>query len=210
MTAFIHDANNYDPWYAVRSKPRMEYHAAHTIREFLRLTVFLPQRKVVTLKNEIKHIPFFPGYLFIQVDPQNIRPDLINTCPGVHHLIAFDSELASIPHRVIEVILERINAFNRDEKLLNEPSSLYDPIQIATDAPSSHQKLNLALLASAHPDKRVRALLNILEYLQTIKDVQPDFLPEPLPENTRAARRKNVRFTRGKKRKIKNQYEKTL
>ncbi|WP_149400188.1 transcription termination/antitermination protein NusG [Dictyobacter arantiisoli] len=186
-------ANNHDPWYVVRSKPRMEKYAAQTLENYLGLVVFAPQGKMITPQNEIKYVPFFPGYLFIQASPQKLQPQRINSCPGVLHLIAFDGELVSVPHTITETIHKKINDFNCENRLLNRPFQSHDQIRRKEESP---KKLNMIFLNYETPEHRVRALLNVLGRL---KEVQVDpCLPEKFPEEPL---RKRVRFTRGRKRK---------
>lgn len=193
LETFIHMANSYDPWYIIRSKPRMERYAAQTLANNLGLVVFLPQGKVITCQNEIKDVPFFPGYLFIQVATQKLQPQRVNACPGVLHLITFGEELASVPHTITETIHTQISDFNRENRLLNRPFHVYDH---GKNKEEPVQNLNKVFLSYEEPESRTSVLLNILSHLQ---DVQLDPChPEKIPE---MPPRERVRFTRGKKRK---------
>lgn len=185
MNAFIGIANSYDPWYIVRSKPKMETYVAQTLKDNLGLVVFLPQGKVITPQDECKSVPFFPGYLFIQAAPQSLQPQRINSCPGVLYLITFGEKLAFIPHTITETIHKRISDFNRENQFLNRPFQIHDPVRLKEE---SSQKLNMISLNDEIPEGR---LLNILDQLKEVQ-VDPCHLAD-FPEK--------VRFTRGKRRK---------
>jgi transcriptional antiterminator RfaH len=190
------NSNNSALWYVVQSLPKMEIYAANLLKTGLGLNVFLPQGRVVCRQNELKYAPFFPGYLFVQVDLQKVSPSSINMCPGVLHLITFDGELEPIPHTAIEIIHRKVNEFNGAGKLLNDKFLPGDMVRFKEGA---LQELDMVFLGINAANNRARALINILGHS---KEVLVDF---NLLEGTLGGlERRRVRYTRGKGRKIKN------
>jgi transcription antitermination factor NusG len=197
LEQFVEGANNYDSWYVVRSKPRMEDYAAMMLKNHLGLVVFLPKGRVIAHRNEIQFAPFFPGYLFIQANSKNLHPGRINTCPGVLHLIAFDGELEAIPHELFEIMCENINEFNREGRLLREPYQAGNASRIQEGPLKEMEKVFLGY--PTNPIYRIRALISVLG---SLKETQTDSrVLEKVPYDER---RRHIRFTRGRGRKTRS------
>jgi transcriptional antiterminator RfaH len=195
--SFQDSSNNGGLWYLVRSKPKMEIHVASLLRARFGLNVFAPQGRIVCRQNELREVPFFPGYLFIQVDFQRVSLSSINACPGVMHLITFDGELEPIPAPIIEMIQRKVSEFNGEGRLLNGQLLPGDAVKFK-EGPL--QELEMVFLGFHTPTHRARALINILGHS---KEVLVDF---HLLEGTLGSLKKErVRYTRGKGRKIKIQ-----
>lgn len=193
---FIDNTSDNDLWYLVRSKPKMEIHAANLLKTRLGINVFLPQGRVACHQNELKYAPFFPGYLFVQVDLQRVSPSSINTCPGVLHLITFGEALEPIPHTLIEVIHRKVSEFNEEGRLLNGTFLPGDAVKFK-EGPL--QELDMVFLGLHTPNNRARVLINILGHA---KEVLVDY---NVLEGTQSGMKQGrVRYTRGKGRKIKN------
>lgn len=194
MTSFVHDSNSPSFWYLVRSKPKMEYIAAALLKERFGLNVFLPQGRAVSPRRELTYVPFFPGYLFVQIDQESVPLSYINTCPGVLNMVTFDGMLEPIPHTVIEMIHRKVSEFNREERLLNCSFHPGDPVKFKE---GPFQALDMVLLEFNTPDNRAQALITILGRMKEVI-VDLDLL-EGAPGSLRQNR---VRYTRGKGRKI--------
>lgn len=191
----IHGANSYDPWYVVCTKTRMESYAADALKDLLKLVVYLPQRKVVERGNRIKYVPFFPGYLFVQVDPQSVQPASIKACPGVLHLVIFDGTLEAVPHAVIETLYRKVCDLNRDGSFYHQfhPG---DPVRIKE---GSLQELSMIFLGYDAPGYRARTLISILGRMG---EVQVDsYLLEKVPGE---GLREKCRYSRGRGRRIRD------
>jgi len=84
------------PWYLVHCKPRKELYAANALRTLLQLSIFLPENQIRS-RGGVRQVPFFPGYIFAQVDLQKVARSHINASPGVIRLVEFGGEPQPVP-----------------------------------------------------------------------------------------------------------------
>lgn len=106
-----------DHWYAVYTRSRHEKVVAEELWK-RQIEVFLPLRNVLSKwKDRRKEVqfPLFPGYLFVKVEMDARRLDILRV-PSVVRIIGFNNEPASIPSEQIEAV-----------KTLVFSELLYDP-----------------------------------------------------------------------------------
>jgi transcription antitermination factor NusG len=100
-------------WYALRSKPNKEEPLS---RELLARSyeVFYPQIRVQPVNPRSRKVrPYFPGYLFINIDLPVVGFSALAWMPHSYGLVFFGSEPASVPEALIAALrrhLETINA----------------------------------------------------------------------------------------------------
>ena len=91
-------------WYVMHSKPRKET----LIRERLRveqIEAYLPSIRVKPVNpRSRKEQPFFPGYLFIPVDLEQISASELRRMPGATGLVCYGGEPAPIGDSLIRAI----------------------------------------------------------------------------------------------------------
>jgi transcription elongation factor/antiterminator RfaH len=91
-------------WHVLHTKPHKEDFlrqqlAAREIRAYcphIRVHVVNPRARKVK--------PYFPGYLFINVDLKQISPLTLQRIPGASHLVSFGGEPAFVPDSLIDAI----------------------------------------------------------------------------------------------------------
>lgn len=96
-------------WYAVATKPRQEdlvckMYTICDIEHFLpRISVpkdpSMPGNRVVK--------PMFPGYLFVNADPDSAEWARVNYCPGVKGVVSFGGVPAIVPDDVVSELRAR-------------------------------------------------------------------------------------------------------
>ena len=98
-------------WYVVQCNPLKEPQAAHALRSYLGLNVYLPQvsRRV---RAEKRPMPFFPGYLFVQADLGQVEKSRINSTPCVMRLLEFGGGPRSLADRTVQSLRERVEALD--------------------------------------------------------------------------------------------------
>lgn len=72
------------------------------------VTCFFPQYNVERInrgKRIVKTEPLFPGYLFIEFDPEKIHTTAIASTRGVSHFIRFGTTPAKIPASVVKALM---------------------------------------------------------------------------------------------------------
>lgn len=199
MTLEILDfSSNEERWYLVHCKPRKEFYAADSLKNVLGLTVFLPETPIRS-RGEVRHIPFFPGYLFVYTDLYKVSLSQINNCPGVLRLVEFGGDPHPVPQCVIETISEQLDKLNAIA-----PCHGLNPGDTVRVKHGPLQDLKMVFVGPTTPSKRVYVLL---ELLGRIKEAQVEVemlekISAPVSSIQRAQQVRK-RYTRGKGRKIK-------
>lgn len=95
-------------WYVMHSKPRKEPLLRERLR-IQRIEVYLPSIRVKPVNPRArKEQPFFPGYLFIHVDLEQISPSELRRIPGATGLLCFGGEPATVGDSLIRTIQKQI------------------------------------------------------------------------------------------------------
>lgn len=96
-------------WFVVQTHPRAEAKAKrHLINQGF--TTYMPvyQRRVRhARRSEMVLRPLFPGYLFVQLDPEMHRWRSINGTVGVRQILTDGSAPRYVPDRIIDEIVAR-------------------------------------------------------------------------------------------------------
>ena len=95
-------------WYALRSKPRKE----ETLWRQLRardVEVFYPQIKVQPVNPRARKVrPYFPGYMFVHTDLDEVGLSTFQWMPHAIGLVTFGGEPAHVPDALIHAIRRRV------------------------------------------------------------------------------------------------------
>lgn len=95
-------------WYVMHSKPQKEAFLRERLR-IQRIDVYLPSIRVKPVNPRArKEQPFFPGYLFVNVDLEEISASELRRMPGATGLVCYGGEPASIGDSLIRAIQEQI------------------------------------------------------------------------------------------------------
>ena len=95
-------------WYALRSKPRKEDIVWRQVRS-QEIESFFPRLKVNPVNPRArKLIPYFPGYLFIRVDLDEIGLSVFQWMPHSTGLVTFGGEPAPVPDNLIIELSKRM------------------------------------------------------------------------------------------------------
>jgi len=95
-------------WFAVQCQPHRERAAAlHlTHQDF---SVFLPLRKKIrrhARRTDRVLVPFFPGYLFVRLDPTRDRWRSVNGTLGVVRLVMQGEKPTPVPAGIVEALMD--------------------------------------------------------------------------------------------------------
>ena len=148
-----------DMWYAIRSKPRKEIAVYQQVLA-RGMEAYYP-RLIVNPVNprSQKGRPYFPGYLFVKVDMEDIGLTKFKYMPHTFGLVGFDGEPATIPENLIHEIRKRVDEINAAGGEIFDGLKSGDSVWI-TDGPFKDYKgiFDARLTGS----ERVRVLLNFL------------------------------------------------
>jgi transcriptional antiterminator RfaH len=103
-------------WYALRSKPRKEEVVARQAQR-LGLEVFYPRLRVRPVNPRARRVlPYFPGYLFVQVDLGALSPQTFRWMPHAIGLVTFGEEPAPVPESLMHSLQKRLDVANEAQE----------------------------------------------------------------------------------------------
>lgn len=181
-------------WYVVHTKPQKELMAASMLQERLGLSVYLPE--VLQLYRGRKQLrPFFPRYIFVAVDFDQVTAAAIDATPGVIRLVAFGDRPQAMKASMLAAIRERIDKYNAEGGLPQHPFHPGDRVRL-TSGPL--QGLEAVFQGPMRSTQRVLVLLEFLGHLHEA-EVPIEQLermstgPEPAHKRTSRGRGRPIR-----------------
>ena len=97
-----------EQWHVLHAKPHKERQVADYLRA-KHLMVYLPFVPVNPVNPRAAHLrPFFPGYLFVQVDLAVYGLSVLQWTPGLNRVLQFDGQPASVPDHFMAELKRRV------------------------------------------------------------------------------------------------------
>jgi transcription elongation factor/antiterminator RfaH len=147
-------------WYVMHSKPQQEALLRERLR-IQRIEVFLPSIRVKPVNPRARKVqPFFPGYLFVHVDLEEIPISELRRMPGSIGLICYGGEPAHVGDELIRAIQKQV------EELTDSANSYVDRFRpgdlvVINEGPFATYKAMFDRRLSG--SDRVRVLLELLQ-----------------------------------------------
>lgn len=146
-------------WYALRSKPRKEEVLWRQVlaRGF---QVFFPRLRVFPVNPRAKKVkPYFPGYMFVHVDLEDVGLSTFQWMPYAVGLVSFDGEPAIVPENLIHALRKRLEEIAAAGGELFDGLRPGDPVMIRNGPFAGYE----AIFDSRIPgSERVRVLIQML------------------------------------------------
>jgi len=150
-------------WYVLHSKPNKE--------EFLydrllanRMEAFCPRIRVQPVNPRARKVkPYFPGYVFVQLDIEKVKASALAWMPGASGLVSFDGCPADVPESLIHAIRRRVNEINAAGGELLESLKAGQTVTIQDGPFAGYQAIFDSRVSGAD---RVRVLLTLLKNRQ--------------------------------------------
>jgi transcription antitermination factor NusG len=96
-------------WYAVQTQPNRERLAQEALQTLAGVDTYLPMLQVKPVNPRArKRRPFFPGYLFVLADLQEVGLSALQWQPGVTRVVGAGDKPVPIPERVIAEIRRQV------------------------------------------------------------------------------------------------------
>jgi len=157
-------------WYTMRSKPNKEMALSHELSA-RQVEVFYPQLRVKPVNPRSRTVcPYFPGYLFVHVDLEQVGFSELHWLPFSLGLLTFGGESPEVPDVLIHGIQKRVEEVNaavregrtRSLKMIDGPH--HGEAVLILDGPfAGHEAIfDVGLPGS----ERVRVLLKLLNRRQ--------------------------------------------
>jgi transcriptional antiterminator RfaH len=146
-------------WYALRSKPRKEDAVWRQLRSE-GFEVFYPRIRVNPVNPRSRKIkPYFPGYMFVQVDLELVGVSRLQWMPHTLGLVTFGGEPAYVPENLIHELRKRVEEIAAAGGELYDGLKSGDKIYISEGPFRGYEAIFDARLPGT---ERVRVLLELL------------------------------------------------
>lgn len=146
-------------WYALQVKP----HKERSVCELLisqDMTVYYPYLKVKPVNpRSRKERPFFPGYMFVQVDLEAEGRNALRWMEGTYGLVSFGGEPVRVPTQMIEELKRRLKHIEEEGGLVFENLKKGDAVRIKHGPFEGHDAIFDTRLSGKD---RVQVLLSYL------------------------------------------------
>jgi len=147
-------------WYVVHSKSQKEAWLYDQLSA-LQVEVYYPCLRVRHGKTRsYKSKPYFPGYLFVNIDLDITGTSVLQWIPGSLGLITFGGEPACVPDGLLQAIRHRVDEINNVENKTQEDLRPGDEVVIHSGLFAGY---NAIFRAHLHDSDRVQVLLKVLQ-----------------------------------------------
>jgi transcription elongation factor/antiterminator RfaH len=146
-------------WYALRSKPRKE-DVVWRLLKTQGYDVFYPRLRVQPVNPRSRKVrPYFPGYMFINVDVEQVGLSTFKWMPHALGLVSFGDEPAIVPENLIYAIQKRVEEIAAAGGELFDGLKQGDQIFISDGPFAGYEAIFDVRLPGS---ERVRVLLHLL------------------------------------------------
>jgi transcription antitermination factor NusG len=147
-------------WYALRSKTRKEDVVYKQVRD-QNIEVFYPRLRVNPVNPRARRYkPYFPGYLFVQLDLDILGNSAFQWMPHTLGLVTFGGEPANVPESLIHAIQQRVDEIAKAGGEVLDGLHSGDVVQIERGPFEGYEAIFDARLPGT---ERVRVLLKLLD-----------------------------------------------
>jgi transcription elongation factor/antiterminator RfaH len=146
-------------WYAIRSKPRKEDFLCEQLSMNKIETYYPCVRAYPVNPRARKFKAYFPGYLFIHADLEQVGMSALQWTPGAVGIVSFDGEPACIPDGLLEAIRQRVEKINLAGGETFEKLKPGDVVTIKDGPFAGHEAIFDTRLPG---NERVRLLLELI------------------------------------------------
>ena len=158
-TETMHDLR----WYLAQCKPNAAQIAVRNL-ENQSFGSFLPLQEITTRKGKIfqrKIRPLFPGYLFVQLDPNQGPWRKVNSTRGVARLVRLGAEPSAVPNEIVEALIARCD----NQSILRQTSETQsNQLHAGNHAQLTQGPFSgfIATISDIKPNNRINILIEIM------------------------------------------------
>ena len=147
-------------WYVLQSKPQKES-LLYTQLCLRKIETYYPRLCVKPVNPRSRKLrSYFPGYLFVHVDLENVGFSSLEWLPGERGLISYGGEPAIVPDTIINAIRRKVDEINFAGGVTLHKIKPGDPIEIKFGPFAGYRAIFDACLSG---NDRVRVLLQMLQ-----------------------------------------------
>ncbi|MDX1616864.1 MAG: transcription termination/antitermination NusG family protein [Candidatus Promineifilaceae bacterium] len=146
-------------WYALHTKPHKERSVAERLRA-QGIEVYYPNLRVTPVNPRArKQRPYFPGYLFVRLDLEEMGENALRWTPGCHGLVSFGGEPASVPDNLIAILEKRVREYVQSDSEQRRDFEPGDRVRVTTGPFEGYEAIFEGRLSGR---QRVQVLLSLL------------------------------------------------
>ena len=150
-------------WYVLRSKPNKEAFLWEQLNS-RKIECYYPCLQVQPANPRARKVkPYFPGYVFLRANLEEVGMSTLQWMPGSIGLVSFGGEPATVPHNLINTIRNRVDQINRAGETFLADLQKGQPVRIHSGPFAGYEAIFDSRLSG---DERVRVLLNLLDRKQ--------------------------------------------
>jgi transcription antitermination factor NusG len=149
-----------ESWYCIRSKPNKEEFLCNQLvaRE---IEVFYPRLRVKPVNPRASKIrPYFPGYMFVYLNLDEIGLSTLQWMPGALGLVFYGNEPVPVQEDLINAIRKRVEAANASREAWLSGLKPGDTVRVIAGPFAGYEGIFDLRLAGS---ERVRIFLSFLE-----------------------------------------------
>jgi transcriptional antiterminator RfaH len=155
-------------WYVLRSKPNKEQLLWEQLR-IRNIETFYPRLRVNPVNPRARKVkPYFPGYIFIHADLEQIAPSTLQWMPGALGFVAFDAQPSTVPEGLIHAVKRRVDEINAAGGEIFDGLKQGDVVEIQSGPFAGYEAIFDARLAG---NERVKVLLKMLQGKSTKMEI---------------------------------------
>ncbi len=161
-------------WYALRAKPRKEDVVWRQVRSE-GFEVFYPRIRVNPVNPRARKLkPYFPGYMFVYTDIEQVGTSIFQWMPHTLGMVSFGGEPAYVPENLIHELRKRIEEISQAGGEVFDGLKPGDPVIISAGPFKGYEAIFDARLPGT---ERVRVLLVLLSNQRRVPvDLQSGFI----------------------------------
>ena len=150
-------------WYLAQCKPNAAQIAVRNLENQCFVT-FLPLQEITKRNGKIfqRQIrPLFPGYLFVQIDPDQGPWRQVNSTRGIARLVRLGAEPSVVPKEIVEELMARCDKQSILRQTSETQSSQFhigDQAQVIQGPFSGF----IATISNIEPSNRINILIEIM------------------------------------------------
>jgi transcriptional antiterminator RfaH len=185
-----------ESWYTLYTKPNAERKVAVTLDE-RGIETYVPEISNPKKSSNGRTTPFFPCYLFMYVDLNELTSSQWQWTPGLRNIVAFDGTPVPVSEQAIDLIRKTLAELNSGEE---KPLQKFSPGDIVRIKNGPFADLLALFEGQTTAAERVTVLLNFLGSFSRVKlDVNN---LEKAPAGVELSPPARIRRTRGRGRRI--------
>jgi len=146
-------------WYALHVKPHKERMVCEGLKA-REMEVFYPALKKQPVNPRArKEVPFYPGYIFIQLDLAEVGLNTLRWTEGTHGVVEFGGIPAAVPEIMIQELRKRLKNTKTSSIIISEDIQPGDSVKIVKGPFDGYEAIFDAQLSG---NDRIQVMLTYL------------------------------------------------